>query len=188
MNRLFSFASSIALSSVLVVSASGCFPSLEKDPDFPKYFTKRLPRTTFQARLDGERLHGVDIEVKKDGNTYRGRSFVGTIDLRSDGEKIEGDMGSGRTELHVDAIPGGITAKGMISGAISDFDITETRFKGTIGPCNYDMGRNAQTGVWYEGASNCNGIGGETSIALPENFAQLPPDEQAVMLAVFLGH
>jgi hypothetical protein len=188
MNRFLVSAAVTAISAVLVVSASGCFPSLEKDPDFPKYFTKRIPGNTFQAKVEGDRLYGVDVELKKDGSTYRGRSKIGIIDLRSNGETIEGDMGNGRTELHVTDGPDGLSGKGMIGGGLSHFDLSDDRFSGTIGNCNYDLAKNQDSGVWYEGLSTCNGIGGYTRLALPADFPKLPADERAVMLAVFLGH
>jgi hypothetical protein len=176
---------------MLGTSLAGCFPALEKDPDFPKYFTKKLPGNTIQARLDGNRLYGASVEVKKDGNTYRGNGAGGLVDLRSsaseDGMRIDGDIASGRTELYVTGATNQLSAKGLVSGAVSHFDVTPDSLTGTIGTCTYDLRKNADTLPYYEGNSRCAGGGGGTRVALPEKFDEMGLDDRAVFLAVFLS-
>ena len=188
MKRLCLFAIPVAIAAA---SIAGCFPALEKDPDFPKYFTKKVPGNTVQARLEGDRLYGADVEVKKDAGTYRGHSGAGVVDLRAttsaEGTKIDGDSGNGRTELYVTEIEGGVSAKGMIGGTVSHFDLTPSSFTGTVGSCTYDLRFSEQSRPYYEGNSRCTGGGGGTRVALPEKFAELPLDEKAVFVAVFLG-
>lgn len=178
---------------LLAASIAGCFPALEKDPEFPNYFTKKVPGNTVQARLDGDRLYGADVEVKKDAGTYRGHSGAGVVDLRAtpsaEGTKIDGDGGSGRTEFYVtEAADGGISAKGLINGTVSHFDLTPSSFTGTVGNCTYDLRFTEQSRPYYEGNSRCVGGGGGTRVALPQKFVDLTIDEKAVFVAVFLGH
>ncbi len=149
-----------ALLTLLAGALAGCFPALEEDPNFPRYFTKKVPGDTTQARLEGDRLYGSEVEMRKEGDTYRGNSAHGIIDLRASvtasGEsRIEGEMGTGRTELYVREIPGGLTAQGLIAGTMSHFDLTPTRISGTIGACVYDLRQNAESRPYYEGLTHC---------------------------------
>jgi hypothetical protein len=159
---------------------------LERQSDFGDYFTLRLPDRTEQARLEGRRLYGADIELEHLRDGYRGTVRSGLIDLRTDGEKIYGSVGTGHTELHVEEVPGSLFLTGMYAGRLGELEVRADRVKGTIGQCTYDMSRHPEA-PWYQGTRLCQGRFGGAELAFPLSLARRSVHERAVLLAVFLG-
>jgi hypothetical protein len=179
----------IARASVLVTLAlAGCaaMQPLERQEDFAQYFTLRLPDLTEQARLEGPRLFGADIEVQRMRDGYRGQVRSGLIDLRTDGEKVFGSVGTGHTELHVEEIPGSLFLTGLYAGRLGELEVRPDRIKGTIGACTYDLSRHPEA-AWYQGSRVCQGRFGGAELAVPVSLAQRSALERAVFLAIFLG-
>ena len=105
---------------LLVISAiaGGCasmFIPVEQQPDFGRYFTMSLLGDTEQARVDGARLHGADLEVSREPDGYRGTGRSGPIDLRTSSRKIVGMVGTGSTELFVDGNQGTLHIQGRFA-------------------------------------------------------------------------
>jgi hypothetical protein len=168
---------------------AGCaaLRDLERQPDFAEYFTLRLGDRTEQARLEGRRLYGADIEVERLRDGYRGRVRNGIIDLRTDGERIFGTAATGPTDLHFDQLPDALFLTGMYGGKLGELEVRPDRIKGTIGGCTYDMSRHPDA-TWYRGTRVCAGRLGSAELTFPASLATRPPDERGVLLAIFLGH
>jgi hypothetical protein len=170
---------------LLALSCAAMQP-LESQSDFGQYFTLRLPDLTEQARLDGGRLHGADIELERLRDGYRGHVRSSLIDLRTDGDKIVGSVGTGHTELHVEDSEGVLFLTGMYGGRLGELEVRPDRLKGTIGNCTYDLTRHPDA-YWYQGTRACQGRFGGAELAVPLSFARRSAHERGVLLAVFLG-
>jgi hypothetical protein len=170
----------------LLVTGCAAFQPLDRQSDFGEYFTLRLADRTEQARLDGRRLHGADIEVQHLRDGYRGQVRDGLVDLRSDGEKIFGSVGTGHTELHFEEVPGSLYLTGLWAGRLGELEVTADRVKGTIGGCTYDLSRHPEA-PWYKGTRNCAGRFGGAELAIPTTLPRRTAEERAVLLALFLG-
>jgi hypothetical protein len=170
-----------------VLAGCAALRDLERQPDFAEYFTLRLGDRTEQARLEGARLYAADIEVNHLRDGYRGRVRNGTIDLRTDGERIFGTAATGPTDLHFEQLPDALFLTGMYGGTLGELEVRLDRIKGTIGGCTYDMSRHPDA-AWYRGTRVCAGRLGGAELAIPASLAARPADERGVWLAVFLGH
>jgi len=53
------------MGALAALGCAGVFTPVEKQPDFGQYFTISLPGGTEQARLEGTRLYGSDLEVSR---------------------------------------------------------------------------------------------------------------------------
>jgi hypothetical protein len=171
-------------------SAAGCAGMLvpiEQQPDFGQYFTLTLPGDTEQARLDGPRLRGADLEVSRKADGYRGVGRTGAIDLRASGKKIAGTVGPGSTELFVEEGPGGLHIQGRFADKLSDLTVQPDKVAGTMGRCQYDLRRPGPQAPWYEGQRACGGSLTAVKLALPTALASLQPVDRGVLLAIFLG-
>jgi hypothetical protein len=169
-----------------LVGGCAALEPLERQSDFGEYFTLRLADRTEQARLDGHRLHGADIEVQHLRDGFRGQVRSSLVDLRAEADKILGSVGTGHTELHFEEIPGSLFLTGMWAGRLGELEVRPDVVKGTIGPCTYDMQRHPDA-AWYEGTRNCAGSFGGAQLAIPVALDRRPVAERAVLLAVFLG-
>src|SRR5205814_171538 len=89
---------------------------VEQQPDFGQYFTLSVLGGTEQAKLEGPRLHGAGLEVSHLDGGYRGTGRSGVIDLRTEGNKISGNVGAGSTELYVDDGLQGLPGLGTPAG------------------------------------------------------------------------
>jgi hypothetical protein len=173
---------------ILAVGCAGMFTPLEKQPDFGQYFTMRMPDDTQQAKLEGPRLHGPDLELSKGSDGYRGQGPSGTIDLRAGGGKIAGTVGSGSTELFVDDTnQGALVLRGRFAETMSQLELRPDRLAGTIGRCQYDLQRPDPRAPWYEGQRVCAGALSTVQLALPVALSALPAADRGLLLAVFLA-
>jgi hypothetical protein len=175
------------LTSLCNTGCAGMFVPLEQQPDFGQYFTMTLPGDTEQARLDGFRLRGADLEVSREADGYRGMGRSGAIDLHAAGKKIAGAVGPGSTELFVDDSPGGLRIQGRFADKLSDLTVQPDKVAGTMGRCQYDLHRAGPQAPWYEGQRACGASLTSVKLALPAALARMEPVDRGVLLAIFLG-
>jgi hypothetical protein len=175
------------MGALAALGCAGMMTPVEQQPDFGQYFTMSLQGSTEQAKLEGPRLHGADLEVSRLDGGYRGVGRSGTIDLRTDGKKITGNVGAGSTELYVDEGPDGLHIRGRFAERMSDLTVQPDRVAGTMGRCQYDLRRQGGQGPWYEGQRVCGGSGTGVRLALPSALASMSPIDRGALLAVFLA-
>lgn len=190
----------LAVSSLLL-AAAGCgslpapadpsqAPSVEQQeetvaPDFGEYFTLRVPGALDQAKLSGARLHGVDVEVSRFDDGYRGRARMAKVDLRSNSESISGSV-DGRTELHVEDKPGLLVVRGLYNGKLGQLEVSDGTIAGGIGGCRYDL-RRQKGRLWYRGMRACGRQITDVRLALPKELSARPVEDRATLLVLFLG-
>jgi hypothetical protein len=177
----------LLLGLVLTTGCAGMLTPLEKRPDFGQYFTLRMSDDTEQAKLDGARLYGPELELTRTAGGYRGRGPSGTIDLRTEGKKIAGTVGAGSTELYLDDAAGTLLVKGRYADRMSELEVRADRVRGTIGRCQYDLQRPDPKAAWYEGRRACNGAVTGVELALPTALASMPAVDRGLLVAVFLA-
>jgi hypothetical protein len=178
----------LLLGFVLAAGCAGMLTPLEQRPDFGQYFTLRMSDDTEQAKLDGARLYGPDLELTRMGDGgYRGRGPSGTIDLRTEGRKIAGTVGAGSTELYLDDAGGTLLVKGRYADRLSELELRADRVRGTIGRCQYDLQRPDPRAAWYQGQRACGGNVAGVELALPTALGAMPPIDRGLLLAVFLA-
>jgi hypothetical protein len=177
----------VLLGLLLAAGCAGMLTPVEQRPDFGQYFTLRMADDTEQAKLEGARLHGPDLELTRTADGYRGRGPSGTIDLRTDGKKIAGTVGAGSTELYLDEGAGALVVKGRYADRMSELEVRADRVRGTIGRCQYDLQRTDPKAAWYEGRRACQGALTGVQLALPAALAAMPAVDRGLLLAVFLA-
>ena len=101
----------LAIALPLAACAAPLPPNAPESP--PETLTLRTPGDLSTATLDGTRLFGPDIEIARYGDSYRGRSRKGLVDLRSENGTLQGTVGSGRTELRLEQEEGGFRVRGI---------------------------------------------------------------------------
>jgi hypothetical protein len=151
--------------------------------------TLRTPGNLSTATFDGARIFGPELEIARDGDTYRGRSSRGLVDLRSESGTIEGVVGSGRTELHLeDEEAGGFRVRGINGGKLGELEVRSDRIVGQLGGCAYDLHQASHAcGTTYSGSRSCGGLPQNAELTLPPTVAALEPIDRAALLAIFLG-
>jgi hypothetical protein len=177
----------VCVVALAAVGCAGTFAPVDQQPDFGQYFTMSVLGGTEQAKLEGPRLHGADLEVSRFEGGYRGMGRSGVIDLRTEGKKITGNVGAGSTELYVDDGPDGLHIRGRFAERMSDLAVQPDRLAGTMGRCHYDLRRPGGQGPWYEGQRVCGGANTGVRLALPSALAALSALDRGVLLAVFLA-
>ena len=180
----------LALATALPLSACAApYPANAPPEAQPETILLRTPGELASATLDGERLHGPQIEVSRYGDTYRGRSPKGLVDIRSQNDTIEGVVGSGRTELHLENYEGGgFRVRGMNAGTLGDLELRSDRIVGQLGGCSYDLRQASNAcGMTYSGQRSCGGLPQLAELTLPPTVVALQPLDRAALLAIFLG-
>jgi|SRR5579859_6481307 len=155
----------------------------------PETITLRTPGQLASATLDGTRLFGPELEVARYGDAYRGHSARGVVDLRSSDGTIEGVVGWGRTELHLESVDAnGFRVRGMNAGTLGELEVRSDRIVGQLGGCAYDLREASNAcGVKYSGSRVCKGLPEVAELALPPSVVALDPLGRAALLAIFLG-
>ena len=171
----------------MALGCAGAFLPVEQQPDFGQYFTMSMAGDTEQAKLEGSRLHGAGLEVSRFDTAYRGTGRSGVIDLRTEGNKISGNVGAGSTELFVEDGPQGLHIRGRFAERMSDLAVQPDRIRGTIGRCQYDLERPGGQGPWYEGQRVCGGAASGVRLAFPGALASMAPIDRAALVSVFLA-
>jgi hypothetical protein len=171
----------------MVSGCAGMLAPVENQPDFDQYFTMSILGGTEQAKLEGSRLHGADLEVSHLADGYRGMGRSGAIDLRAEGNKISGKVGAGSTELYVEDGPQGLHLRGRFAERMSNLSVQPDRLAGTMGRCQYDLHRPAGQGPWYEGHRVCGGTAAGVRLALPRALGAMAAVDRGAWLAMFLA-
>jgi hypothetical protein len=161
--------------------------------------TLRYPGNFDQVALDGGRMFGPDLEVMRYDDAYRGHAFRKQIDLRVQEDLIEGVVGAGRTELHLERFPDGFELQGLYAGNLGVLTFRRDRLEGHLGGRVFRLRSSATDPMVYESSSGPAeqavpvpiAVGsihpGPTEIELPGMFGSLPTEHQAAVLAIFLG-
>ena len=163
--------------------------SPERATDSGKYFTERAQNGTIQAKLDGERLFGPTIDVALSGDgSYVGHLGMRVVDLRTEEGKVKGIVGTQPTELYVQPEGEGIRIRGLFAGSLGTLDVTPSVISGRVGRCSYDLRRRG-TAAWYSGQKVCgNGrLPQLADLAVPSELDARPPEQKAMLIALFLG-
>jgi hypothetical protein len=179
----------LTLATVLGLAACAApTPANAPEPQ-PATISLRTPGSLSTATLDGARMFGPDIEVARYGDAYRGRSSKGLVDLRSANGTIEGVVGSGRTELHLENDEsGGFRVRGINGGQLGELEVRSDRIVGQLGGCSYDLRQATDAcGKTYSGMRSCGGLPQNAELTLPPAIAALQPIDRAALLAIFLG-
>jgi len=180
-------APAVAVAVMMVAGCAPIFPQLEQDPDFGHYFSMRKRGDAEQARLDGPRLHGPDVEVTLSDSGFRGRTHVGIIDLRVDGDHLTGNAGSGRTDLVIAQQGDTVTIHGSYAGKLGELHVQPNRITGQVGSCQYDVSRRESGATWLEGRRTCGGPLQSIRLALPKDLDARPLMDRVALLVLFLG-
>lgn len=192
-----------ALLSVTLLLGVGCAndPCALSPADAPtEHMTLRHPGVFDQIALQGGRIFGPDTEVTRYEDEYRGHAFRRSVDLRVQSDLIEGAVGNGRTELHVQRLDDGFAMQGLYAGNLGQLILRSDRLEGHLGGRVYRLRANPNEPGVYEsirGPADAPGTrttgaiagfsAGPTEVVLPTGFASLPPEHQGTLLAIFLG-
>lgn len=193
-----------AIFGIVALSLVGGCASSELCPQTPdnaplEHITLRYPGNFDQVALEGGRMFGPELEVMRYDDAYRGHAFRKQIDIRVQENLIEGVVGAGRTELHLERYPDGFELQGLYAGNLGVLTYRRDRLEGHLGGRVFRLRSSASEPLVYESNSGPaeqavalpQAIGGihpgPTEIALPGTFGSLPPEHQAAVLAIFLG-
>lgn len=124
------------------------------------------------------------VQTYNDG--YRGMWRDELVSLRSHENVIEGFIGSARTELHVTPTPEGFRVDGLYRGALGELRVSPKSIIGNVGTGWVSVVRNEGEG--YEYVPPAASVGNaQRALRLPDRFAELPRDRQALYLALVIG-
>jgi hypothetical protein len=189
---MHSMRSYAAIALALSLFATACSGS-QKDPNAPEqpveHFTLRSPGGFDELALQGERIFGPNIEVTRYGDTYRGNVRQLFVDLRITENMIEGTVANARTELRIEKFPDGFGVKGLFGGKIGQFLVQADRLEGRMGGRAFVLRKSETDPLLYRsivGAGEVTGRG-STELTLPASFFTRPTEQQAALLALFLG-
>jgi len=183
----------------------------------PEHMAVRIPGYFDEAALQCGRIYSPNIDVSRYDSDYRGQAHKQQIDLRVTPDKIQGMVGTGRTDLHIVRLPDGFELQGMYAGKMSAFTYRNGQIDGQLGGRVFHLAKNdaksggaaptpaaetapagnasapqaTESGSTSTGQSapggRAKGYTGMTQIELPPSFHTLPPEHQGALLAIFLG-
>lgn len=141
--------------------------------------TARLLRPDYLWSATGEVQHFPD--------GYRGRWRGESVDLRTSEGKIDGFVGGQRTELHLEAKPDGYVLRGMYRGHLGELWVGAHAIEGSVGYGWISVAR-VSPGE-YQGIMPTRPGGGRylRALSVPVVFDALPPEQQALYLALLIG-
>src|SRR4051812_38973006 len=174
----------MSIAALLGTACRGTSPAAQPSPA-PQVIALRTPGSLVTATFEDNRLFGPDLEIARDGEVYRGRAFGVIVDLRATPDKIEGIVGSGRTELHCVPRASGFVLQGLYAGKLGELTVSSEHIVGQLGGCAYDL--TATDGMAFRGTSVCSSAPEHVELSLPPRVLPLPPQERAVLLAILLG-
>lgn len=176
----------------LALFAAGC-SGAPTDPCAPErpveHFTLRSPGGFEELALEGERIFGPNIDVTRYDDTYRGNVRQLFVDLRVRDNLIEGTVGNARTELRIERFPDGFGVRGLFGGRIGAFLLQSDRLEGRMGGRAFVLRRSEDDPLVYRSAAEGGHLTarGSTELTLPSTFKTRPIEQQAALLALFLG-
>jgi hypothetical protein len=170
--------------------ATGC-SGAKKDPNAPEpvveHFTLRSPGGFDELAIEGERVFGPNIEVTRYDDAYRGTVRQLFVDLRIRENLIEGTVANGRTELHIEKFEDGFSVQGLFGGRMGNITLRADRFEGKMGGRVFVLVKSEDPLV-YRSAPGGGELGrGKTEFTFPASFNARPVEQQAALLALFLG-
>ena len=175
----------------LFLFTAGC-SGAKKDPNAPEpvveHFTLRSPGGFDELALEGERVFGPNIDVTRYDDTYRGNVRTLFVDLRIRENLIEGTVANARTELHIEKFEDGFAVKGLFGGRMGQILLQGDRFEGRMGTRAFVLTKSDNPLIYKSGV----GAGqlssrGSTEFTFPASFSARPVEQQAALLALFLG-
>jgi hypothetical protein len=192
------------VSGIAALLLTGGCASSELRPETPcdtqiEHITLRYPGNFEQLAIEGGRIFGPEFEVMRYDDAYRGHAFRKQIDLRVQEDLIDGMVGTGRTELHLERFSDGFELQGLYAGSLGVLTFRRDRLEGHLGGRVYRLRSSATDPLVYESSSGpadqavlipaavTSLHAGPTEIALPGNFGSLPIEHRAAVLAIFLG-
>ena len=175
---------------VLAFMTAGCGAQTgPRAPEQPvEHFTLRSPGGFEEIALEGERLFGPNIEIVRYDQDYRGQVRQLTVDLRVSENLIEGTIGNARTELRIERLPDGFGVRGLFGGRMGQFVLQSTRLEGRMGGRAFVLRKSEGDSIYRSiaGAGELSARG-STELSLPPSLATRPIEQQATLLALFLG-
>jgi hypothetical protein len=167
----------------LALSAACGAPPAAAPAAVPVTVSLSLPGDLRQMTLQGSRIFGPSIEILHQGQTYRGRAFDEPVDLRVDGDRVEGAVG-GRTELHVEVRADAFTIRGLNASKLGRLEVGPDRIVGQLGGCQYDLV--AADGADYQGFRACSTRLDPAALSFAPEVAAMPPRDRTALLAILL--
>jgi hypothetical protein len=151
------------------------------------YLSMRYGSSHSQLRKKGDELVGPDIQVSRtsDGG-YRGFVNRSSVDLRLHDSVLEGSIANATTRLSFHEEGDVLRIEGLYAGKVGHLDISPRDIKGMLGGCHYSLDRGRDPGL-YGGTRTVDSSAQTAYVILPPWFAQVPADEAATIVALFMG-
>ena len=170
------------------LGAAGC--GSQSSSKKTEYFALHTSSSSQAIGLaENGQLIGPNLQLSPTPSGYRGMAASSLVDLRSDGEHIQGTINDHVVDLHVTVSADGLLARGMFGGRLGRLEATNVGITSNLGFCSYEL---EVKGSRYEGQRAC-GRGGMSIpvvrpaiVELPPGFERLKPDRQAMLLALLL--
>lgn len=169
----------------LFVLACGTTPRADEPSTPPEYLSLWTAGVSETLRVDARRAWGPNSDFELIDTSYRGRIHGVILDLRPDGDRVKGFVGSSPTDLHVGEKDGTLVADGLVGGLLSHFEMSDSVLWARAGRCTYNLRRTAEANT-YRGFVACGGVPLVGRVAVPPSFSSRPPAERAMFLALFL--
>jgi len=148
-------------------------------------FVVEAPGRVLTVKVQGNTLAGPDVQASWSGTELRGSAFDKPLDLKVNGDRIEGLIGGRQVNLRVGKSPEGLRLQGTFGGQLSDLTIGPSKIDGHLGRCGYTLVPQASV---YRGTRKCGlMINAGVSVQIPAQIAQAEPLRLAADMAVLLG-
>jgi hypothetical protein len=175
---------------IFALGALACASNTSSKPNRYMALQTSAGSTALALSATGQ-ITGPNLDLAPTPSGYRGMADSMMVELRSDGEHIQGTISDRIVDLHVNLTEDGLLVRGMFGGRLGRLDASNVAIKSTFGRCTYEL---EAKGAHYEGQRAC---GRASSVAipvvrpvaleLPAGFERLRPDRQAMLLAIMLG-
>jgi hypothetical protein len=141
----------------------------------------------------GGRVFGADAELIRTEDGYRGVLRGLSLELHAQPGRVFGHLGIQPVDLHVTFDGVVLEARGLFAGKLGGLALGPQSLKCSLGPCSYDFNR--PEGREHLAGERACMTGRELAMPrilpaeldLPEAFAQLRPERQAMLLIMLLG-
>jgi hypothetical protein len=139
-----------------------------------------------EAKVQGDRIFGSEIQIQRYGDEVRGRAFNAPIRLGFEQGRVTGSVGSAPVRLNLSQAEQSVTARGLFAGQQSDLRVDATSITGRIGRCDYDL---TLAGTYYSGFRTCGGasVPIPTTLEVPEGLTDYPEGAKVAVLSLVLA-
>jgi len=186
---------SLAALSLLTACEAGTPPAGSKAPagatpaDAGGHFILRAPGThVVEVLIDNGNITGPNIMVTRyqtaTDHSLRGMAFGSTVDIAITDRKATGIFGAGPLELSTEHRDGKVHISGLVSGAMTDFEVNMKVLKGRIGQCLYDLNWNGKA---YEGTRGCGSNAEPMTVYVPTTLSKWSEPELGACLGVLMS-